>query len=109
MADLTLKQNDTYPYLRGKALDEEGTMDLTEASSIKVILKNGETVIEGEVEVLESDPEGYTWQYKWEAADTATLGEFKCEIEITWDAEGKKIQTIPNSGYAIVEIVDDLA
>lgn len=109
MADLTLKQNDTYPYLRGKALDEEGTMDLTEADSIKVILKSGATVIEGEVEVLESDPEGYTWQYKWAEGDTEVLGEYKAEIEITWDAEGKKVQTIPNGTYATVEIVDDLA
>lgn len=111
MADKVLKQHDTYPYLRGRAEDADGVIELKEADSIKVILKSGATVIEGEVEVLEEDPEGMTWQYKWAAGDTAIKGEYKVELEITWDEASSppQIDTIPNSGYATVLIEEDLA
>lgn len=111
MADLVIKRHDTYPYLRGQAKDEEGLLDLSEADKVKVILKSGETVIEGTVEVLEGDPEEMNWQYKWKAGDTSISGTYSVELEITWD-EGSsppKVETVPNGGYATVEIKDDLS
>jgi hypothetical protein len=111
MADLTIKRNDTFPYLRGQAKDEEGPMDLTTADAIKVILSNGTSVIEGEVEVLDPpDAEGMNWQYKWAAGDTAEAGTYKTELEITWD-EGTtppEVETIPNSSYDEIVILEDL-
>lgn len=111
MADLVLKRNDTYPYLRGKAEDSNGLLELDKADSLKIILKDGATIIEGVAEVLEEDSEGMNWQYKWEAGDTALAGEYKVELEITWDggASPPQIDTVPNNGYATVEIQEDLA
>lgn len=115
MADLVVKQHDTFPYLRGLAKDQEGTIDLSKADKLKVILKaqSGPTVIEGVPEALdpEADPEKMNWQYKWGASDTAVAGSYNCELEITWDEDSTppKVQTVPNGGYVTVEIKADLA
>lgn len=118
MADLVIKQHDTYPYLRGLAKDQEGIMDLlaAEVKSLKVILKpatGGGEVVEGLAEALdpETDPEGMNWQYKWVTGDTAEANTYNVELEITRDkgADGDRIQTVPNGKYATVEIKADLA
>lgn len=111
MADLTIKRNDTFPFLRGQAKDEEGLMELLKADKLKVILTNGKTVIEGTPEVIDPpDAEEMNWQYKWAAGDTAESGSYKVELEITWDEASTppEVETVPNANYATVVIVDDL-
>lgn len=117
MADLVVKQHDTFPALRGLAKDQEGAMDLSTADKIKVILKSQTgvppTVIEGEVVALDPDvdPEHMNWEYKWALGDTAEANTYNVELEITWDESSTPpdVQTVPNGSYATIEIKADLA
>src|SRR4051794_40749301 len=101
MADLTVKQHDTWPPLRGAASDANGLVDLSTADSIKLILKSGATVVGGAVEVIDPpDEDGMNWQYNWQTADVITAGTFSGELEVTWD-EGTsppEVQSFPNTG-----------
>jgi hypothetical protein len=46
-------------------------------------------------------------RYDWQAADTATIGSYQAEFEITYaDAS---IETFPNDGYIRVNITGDIA
>jgi hypothetical protein len=117
VADLVVKQHDTFPALRGLAKDQEGPMDLLSADKLKVILKAQTgappTVVEGEAEALnpEDDEEGMNWEYPWAIGDTAEPGVFDIELEITWDehATPPTVQTVPNGSYSTVEFKADLA
>lgn len=117
MADLVVKQHDTYPALRGLAKDQEGTMDLSGAESLKLILKAQTgvppTVIEGVPKAIDPDvdPEHMNWEYEWALNDTAEVGTYNVELEITWDGKTTPphVQTVPNGSYATVEIKADLA
>lgn len=111
MADLTIKQHDTWPPLRGKAEDEDGLLNLSDADIIKFIMVSGATVVEGEVEVIDPpDDDGFNWKYVWASGDTAVIGTYEAELEITWDnaSSPKKIQSVPNDGTLSVEIEEDL-
>lgn len=93
----TWKQHDTWPPLRGKASDENGLMDLSEATSLKFLAKSGTKLIEGAaVAIQPPDSDGYNWKYVWAAEDLSVVGEYKAELEITW--EPGKVQTVPNKG-----------
>jgi len=46
-------------------------------------------------------------RYNWQAADTATVGSYQVEFEVTYaDAT---VETFPNDGYIRVEIIADIA
>ena len=45
-------------------------------------------------------------QYIWDAADTATVGSYQAEFEVTF--AGGAVETFPNNGYIRVEITDDI-
>lgn len=116
MAEIT--RGDTWPALRGKAMDSQGLLDLTAANSVKILLKNGGETVSGEVTPIdppETDPAeptgpGFNWEYVWAAEDTKTAGKYEVELEITWDdeSEPKKVQSIPSGANPTLEILPDL-
>lgn len=104
------KQHDTWPPLRGKAEDDDGLMDLTAADSLKFLAKSGTDLIEGAAEPIDPpDEDGFNWKYVWEETDLAKTGEYKVELEITWDALSSppKVQTVPNSGTQTLTVEAD--
>lgn len=107
MADFSIKQNDTWPVLAFTLSDAAGTVDLTSATTIRLIMKLGSTTVIG---VCDKDANQVTNRgkgtYTWIAADTATAGPFRAEFEITWS--NGKVETFPNTGYKTIEIVGDL-
>lgn len=110
MADLVLKQHDTWPPLRMALKDENGLLDLTEADSAKLLLKNGTTLITGPViPISPVDEDGMNAKYEWAASDTAITGDYAGEVEITWDAgtSPPEVETIPNSGTVTITIQPD--
>jgi hypothetical protein len=108
MADFTMKQNDTWPPLPATLQDANGPINLTTATSVRLILVptgGGAAIVDDPVTIVSAA--AGTVRYTWVTGDTATIGTFKGEFEITWN-DGK-IGTVPNEGYFVVEILDDLA
>jgi hypothetical protein len=111
MADLIIKQHDTWPPIRGAASDDDGLIDLTGADSLKLILKTGTTTIEGTAYPIDPPEEGFNWSYTWAAGETDIVGTYQGELEVTWDAgtSPPRVETIPNHGTVEVVIESDLA
>lgn len=86
----------------------------TATGPIKVNLKSAATLITGTVTVIEPPIEEggqlFNWKYIWAAADTATVGDYEAELEITWDGATTppKKESVPNGTGPLVHIVADL-
>ncbi len=104
-----LKKHDTLPWLRATLLTEGNAIDLTTADSVKFLAKqadekNNPKLMDKPAAI--TDAAAGSVQVVWGPADTDTAGTFNCEFEITWDPG--YIQTIPNDGYFILVIHEDL-
>jgi len=114
MADLTIKQGDTWPPVRGRAATEaDGTVDLTAADSMKLIIKHQTSPTILEVVPVAIDPgtnDGFNWQYTWADGDTDELGTYDVELEVTWNSgtTPPEVQTFPNEGFVELAVVPDL-
>lgn len=120
----SIKRGDTWPPLRGKAEDDDGLIDMSAADYVKVIMKSGATTIQGTVtpasdvdpaytandpDFAVADSDGFNWKYTWGATDTAVVGTYSVELEITWDAASTppQVETVPNGDNPELEIVQD--
>jgi hypothetical protein len=105
-----IKRGDRLPAFRARCLDGTTPVDLTSAgSNIKFIMRREGTPVVSAAAVVEdqsdSDTVGYV-HYDWDADDTATVGDYDGEIEVTWPGDLK--QTFPASGHVHIFIVSDL-
>ena len=102
-----IKQNDTVPSLRADLRDgDNAAIDLTGAS-VKFIMRaiGGNTAVINASASIVSEAGG-TVQYNWQVGDTATIGSYQAEFEVTYS--GGTVETFPNDGYIRIEILDDL-
>jgi hypothetical protein len=111
-ANLTMKRNDTWPPLRATLLDGEGDpLDLSTADTIRILLAGPITIKTGPAAIV-GDPTDGVVEYEWQGAegedpaDLHTAGEYKGEFEVT-DEEGH-VYTVPNNGYFLLTVVEDL-
>jgi hypothetical protein len=102
MADV--KKNDTWPPLRGRAEDQNGdAIDLTAADETLIFMRHKttpSTFIQGTVTpYVQPDSDGFNWEFVWRAGDTAVIGDYDTELQVTWDAGSTppKVETIPNN------------
>jgi hypothetical protein len=100
----TIKQDDTYPALVATLSDANGPVDVTNATSIRLLLKGATAAVSGVMTKVTASA-GIV-SYDWQAADTAVPGDYKGEIEVTWP--GPKVETFPNDSYFTVTVVADL-
>lgn len=102
-----IKQNDTSPNLRAILKDgDEVAINLTDATiNFHMRTVGGETAVVDAAASIVSAENGIV-QYIWDAADTATVGSYQAEFEVT-NTDGT-IETFPNNGYIRVEITDDI-
>lgn len=102
-----IKQNDTSPNLRAILKDgDEVAVNLTGAT-IRFHMRT----VGGETAVVDADAsivtaESGIVQYIWDAADTATVGSYQAEFEVTF--ADTSVETFPNNGYIRIEITDDI-
>ena len=102
-----IKQNDTSPNLRAILKDgDEVAINLTDAT-IRFHMRTigGTTAVVDDAASIVSAENGIV-QYIWDAADTATVGSYQAEFEVTF--ADSSIETFPNNGYIRVEITDDI-
>lgn len=103
-----IKQNDTSPSLRAQLKDgDDIPVDLTGAT-IRFHMRaiGGATAaVDASAQIITPDISGIV-QYDWDNGDTATIGSYQAEFEVTF--AGGAVETFPNSGYIRVEIIDDI-
>jgi hypothetical protein len=102
-----IKQNDTSPSLRAILKDgDEIAINLTGATvRFHMRTVGGETAaVDADASIVTA--ESGIVQYLWDAADTATVGSYQAEFEVTFS--GGAVETFPNNGYIRVEITDDI-
>jgi hypothetical protein len=111
MADFTLKQHDRLPPIQAvlKSGNPPAAVDLTTAASVKFIMAT--STVGGTIKVNAAativDAVTGVVRYDWAALDTATVGTFVAEWQVTWSS-GTKQQTFPTTSYHSIEIVSDL-
>lgn len=102
-----IKQNDTVPSIRADLFNGSGDpIDLVNASVRFHMRKarGGAALVDSAALVI-SEPDG-TVQYDWVAEDTAEIGSYQAEFEVTYP-DGT-IETFPNNEYIRVQIIDDI-
>jgi hypothetical protein len=112
MADWTMKQNDTWPPLGSAAdpvvLKDNGVAINLTGATVKLFFRKadltGSPTIRDAIIVVAANG---TVRYDWDPTDTATVGDFAFEYQITF-GDGK-IATVPTVGYYSLTVVDDIA
>jgi hypothetical protein len=103
-----VKQNDTSPSILATLKDAAGAAVSLAGASVRLHMRKigfaQVTVDQAATIVTAASGEV---RYDWVAADTAAVGSYEAEIEVTY-ADGS-IETFPNDGFIRVEITDDIA
>lgn len=108
MADFSIKAHDLLPSIQAVLKNPDGSpLDLTAATGIKFIMRatTGGT-IKVTAAAVKADAVNGVVRYDWSGTDTATIGAYQGEWEITWP--GGKKQTVPTLTYHSIEILADL-
>jgi hypothetical protein len=100
----TIKRNDRRPRYRVNLTSDGVAVNLTTATGVKFLMKQGTTLkVDGAAVVV--DPLTGLVEYVWAAGDTDTAGEYNVEFEVDWGGEK---QTFPSVGYFTCTIETDL-
>ena len=101
-----IKRNDTAPSLEAQLIDAEGKPINLDMCGVRFLMKDrfGRVNINRPATIV--DAEQGLVRVDWEAGDTSVAGMMKCEFEITF-TDGK-VLTVPNDGYFLIHIVEDL-
>lgn len=102
-----IKQNDTSPAMLATLQDADGNVINLTAASVRFHMRQigSKQVLVDEAAVVVTPLEGLV-RYNWNPADTAAIGSFQAEFEVTY--ADTSIETFPNDGYIRVEIIDDI-
>lgn len=101
-----IKRNDTAPPLEAQLIDAEGNAINLDMCGVRFIMRDGfgrmnvnrpATIVDATQGLVRVD---------WQEGDTSVAGVMKCEFEITF-TDGR-IMTVPNDGYFLINIVEDL-
>lgn len=110
MSTFTIKQNDTSPSLQVSLTDSAGSaIDLTGATSIRFHMRLPSATaakVDAAAATVGASTAGVV-KYDWSAGDTDTAGLYQAEFEVTYS--DSSIETFPNGGYLLVNVLDDLA
>lgn len=108
MADITMKRGDTYPNLVLALHDDNGPINLSGATQVRLLLKNAtppnQAITLGPLSVTGATTGEVT--YVWELDDLLDVGVYQGEVEVTWSAG--KYQTLPHDTYFTLQVVADL-
>jgi hypothetical protein len=107
MATFYIKQNDTSPAMLATLKDGDEQVVELSGSTVRFHMRAmGETDVTVDAAASIYDVDAGQVSYEWSASDTATVGSYQAEFEVT-NTDGT-IETFPNNGYIRVEITDDI-
>jgi hypothetical protein len=110
----TIKQHDTRPAYVADLVDNADTtpipINLTAATSVTFKMRTAGAAdatapLVSAIATIVTPATGRV-RHTWSSAHTATVGEYEAEFEIAWNDGG--IETIPNDGYATINVIEDL-
>lgn len=104
---ITLKQHDLEPAPRATLKNANATsINLTGATGVTSVIRpiGGGTTVRRTASIVDA-AQGIV-SFIWQTTDTAVVGSFYQEWEITWPTA--RPQTVPNSSYNLIVIEDDL-
>lgn len=107
MPDLVIKQHDTAPTLTAALSDQNGPIDLTNASTVLMLMTGllGTATVVATMGIA-SAPGGFV-AYGWTVpVQTAVADTYNTEFQIGW--KNGTLETVPNSGYNQIQIAPDL-
>jgi len=101
-----IKRNDTAPSLETQLIDAEGTPINLDMCGVRFLMKDGFGRVNINRPATIVDASQGLLRVEWQEGDTSVAGVMKCEFEITF-TDGK-VLTVPNDGYFLIHIVEDL-
>ena len=107
---VTIKQHDLEPAPRASLVSgpagQTVPVNLTGATAVTSVIRpiGGGTTVRRSCTIV--DAANGVVSFQWTTPDTAVVGSFYHEWEITWPTA--RPQTIPNSGYNLIVVEDDL-
>lgn len=103
-----IKQHDTSPAILATLSDATGAaIDLTDATIRFHMRPIGKTTVVVDAAASIVTAATGDIRYDWIGADTATIGSFQAEFEVTFP--DSSIETFPNDSYVRIEIINDIA
>lgn len=101
-----IKQNDTSPSLEATLSDANLVPVKLTAATVMLHMKaiGGDVVLDEQMAI--TDDEGGVVQYDWQVGDTATVGTYYVEFEVTY-SDGS-VETFPNTGSLPLVITREL-
>lgn len=104
--DFYIKQGDTKPTITSDLRNADGIVVLTGATVRFHMIKRGALLPTVDAAATVVDPLTGSVEYVWIAGDTAVLGLYDAEWEVTF-SDGK-ITTFPNTGHISIRIRGEL-
>jgi hypothetical protein len=107
--EIDMKRNDTAPSIRMQLQEDDGTpIDVSSALRVDLHIKKASSqtaLIEDRTLAIENAATGIV-RYDIQPGDLAGTGRFNVEAEIWWSATSN--QTVPNKGYSVLTLEEDL-
>jgi len=102
-----IKQNDTSPAMLATLQDADANAINLTGTTVRFHMRQigSKQILVDAPAVVVTPLEGLV-RYDWIAADTANIGAYQAEFEVTYGDQ--TIETFPNDGYIRVEIIDDI-
>ena len=101
-----IKQNDTSPSLEATLSDANLVPVNLTSATVMLHMKaiGGDVVLDEQMTI--TDAENGVVQYDWQAGDTATVGTYYVEFEVTYS--DASVETFPNTGSLPLVITREL-
>jgi hypothetical protein len=104
--DYRTKQHDTGKPVRGTLSDENGVVNLANATQIRLLIRPYDAELVVYTAAVDGTPADGNVIYEWVEGETDTAYWFEYEWEVTWN-DGT-VDTFPDDGYLTGEIQADL-
>lgn len=102
----SIKQNDTSPSLQVSLKDAASQPISLTGATVRFHMKSVDGTLKVDAAMTVTNAATGTCQYNWQAGDTATVGTYYVEFEVTYaDAS---VETFPNNGSKVVTVVKEL-